>query len=322
MDYMRSGMYTNKITRVLWIYSKLMRGQVLSKNELANDLCTSTSSIQRDLEDIRDFLDEKYVTEGHVSQLIYNRHEKGYCLEDYPRLSFSYDEVFAICKILLESHAFSKEEMMHILNKLIEDYIPWLTGGVINDMLHGERFHYIEPWHHDKFLDKFMPLSQAILESRIIQIEYDKPKESETVEQRLAPLLIRFSERYFYLVGFTENNKDKILENSNDVFPTIYRIDQIQQIEVLNERFRIPYTIRYEEYDYRKRIQHMYGGELQKVRFKFTGISLELVLDQFPTARILSEENGIYLIEAVAFGKGIDMWVRSQGDSITEYTII
>ena len=66
----------------------------------------------------------------------------------------------------------------------------------------------------------------------------------------------------------------------------------------------------------------MYGGELQKVRFKFTGISLELGPEQFPTARILSEENGIYLIEAVAFGKGIDMWVRSQGDSITEYTII
>ena len=46
------------------------------------------------------------------------------------------------------------------------------------------------------------------------------------------------------------------------------------------------------------------------------------VLDYLPTARILNEENGVYLMEAEVFGKGIDMWVRSQGDNITEFQVI
>ncbi len=66
----------------------------------------------------------------------------------------------------------------------------------------------------------------------------------------------------------------------------------------------------------------MYGGKLQRVRFKYTGLSVEAILDRLPTAKILSEEDGAYLIEAEVFGKGIDMWVRSQGDNITEYTVV
>jgi hypothetical protein len=30
----------------------------------------------------------------------------------------------------------------------------------------------------------------------------------------------------------------------------------------------------------------------------------------------VSEENGIYTVEAEVFGKGIEMWFRSQGDSV------
>ena len=316
-------MYSDKISRVLYISSMLMRGQILKKKELVQDIGVSARSIQRDLENIRDFLDKKYVKEGYGSQLIYNYHEKGYCLEEYTQLRLSYDEVLAISKILLESRAFTKREMMYILDKLIEDYIPWESRAAINDMLNNERFHYIELCNCNAFLDKLTPLSQAIRENRIIRIKYDKLEESATVERRLEPLAILFSEYYFYLVGFIENmNKTETFENSEDIFPTIYRIDQIQHIEVLEEHFRIPYANRFEEGEYRKHFQYLYDGKPQKVRFKYTGTSVESVLDYLPTARILNEENGVYLMEAEVFGKGIDMWVRSQGDNITEFQVI
>lgn len=60
----------------------------------------------------------------------------------------------------------------------------------------------------------------------------------------------------------------------------------------------------------------MYGGKLQRVTFKYSGLNVEAVLDRLPTAKILSEENGIYTISAEVFGKGIDMWLRSQGDVV------
>ena len=56
----------------------------------------------------------------------------------------------------------------------------------------------------------------------------------------------------------------------------------------------------------------MFGGKLQKTKFKYCGVSIEAVLDRIPTAKIISEENGVYTIEAETFGSGIEMWLRSQ----------
>jgi hypothetical protein len=60
----------------------------------------------------------------------------------------------------------------------------------------------------------------------------------------------------------------------------------------------------------------MYGGKLRKVKFKYSGYSIEAILDRLPTAQIISEEGGIYTISAEVFGDGIDMWLRSQGDNV------
>ena len=61
----------------------------------------------------------------------------------------------------------------------------------------------------------------------------------------------------------------------------------------------------------------MYGGKLKKVRFEYSGWSVEAILDRLPTAKILSEHEGKYVIQAEVFGDGIDMWLRSQGDVIS-----
>ena len=66
----------------------------------------------------------------------------------------------------------------------------------------------------------------------------------------------------------------------------------------------------------------MYGGELQTIRFEYTGPSLESVLDRLPTAKVLRVTEKGWLIEAEVFGTGIDMWVRSQGDYIKDYKTI
>ena len=145
--------------------------------------------------------------------------------------------------------------------------------------------------------------------------------QGSTVKTRkLKPLAVMFSEMYFYLAAFIED--DKIRENFNvinDSFPTIYRMDRIQDFKILDEKFHIPYTDRFEEGEFRKRIQFMYGGKLRKVKFKYSGYSVESVLDRLPTARIIDEEYSekekrtIYLLSAEVFGDGIDMWIRSQG---------
>ena len=86
-------------------------------------------------------------------------------------------------------------------------------------------------------------------------------------------------------------------------------------------KIEFPYAVRYiSDYAFmgciRKRVQFMYGGKLETVRFIYKGPSVEAVLDRLSTAEILSEHDGCYEIRAEVFGKGIEMWLRSQGDRV------
>lgn len=78
----------------------------------------------------------------------------------------------------------------------------------------------------------------------------------------MKPVAIMFSEYYFYVTAFIDE-KDEVRQDfdvMNDSFPTIYRIDRIRSLEILREHFSIPYKDRFEEGEFRKRIQFMYGG--------------------------------------------------------------
>ena len=84
----------------------------------------------------------------------------------------------------------------------------------------------------------------------------------------------------------------------------------------MDEHFKVPYKDRFQEGEFRKRVQFMYGGKLERIKFKYTGPSIEAVLDRLPTAEIISQDEDGWTVEAEVFGKGVDMWLRSQGKLI------
>lgn len=93
-------------------------------------------------------------------------------------------------------------------------------------------------------------------------------------------MVIMLFEFYFYLTAFIDDEElKKDFDVLNDAFPTIYRMDRIKTLKVLDERFHIPYSSRFEEGEFRKRIQFMYGGKLQKVKFRYTGLDIDAILD-------------------------------------------
>lgn len=75
----------------------------------------------------------------------------------------------------------------------------------------------------------------------------------------------------------------------------------------------MPYKERFQDGEFRKCVQFMYPGALRRVTFLYRGPFLEAVLDRLPTAKVLSEKDGVYTIESEAYGTGIDMWLHSQG---------
>ncbi len=308
-----------KIERVLAIYTKLMNGHVVNKAAEAQYYGVNERSIQRDLDVIRNFVAQDIEEAGIVNSVIYDRMEKGYRLERDYRMKLSNSEILAICKILLDSRAFTKKEMTEMLGKLIECCVPPENQRLVEELIRNEEFHYIEPRHKTVFTQKMWEIGQAIRNCQYIEIDYYRLKDKSVVKRKVKPVAIMFSEYYFYLTAFIDET-DKARENfdvMNDPFPTIYRIDRIKKLKVLEERFRIPYSNRFEEGEFRKRIQFMYGGKLQKIKFKYSGENIEGVLDRLPTANIIAEEEDGYIIRAEVFGKGIDMWLRSQGELVS-----
>lgn len=308
---------TDKIERVLGIYTKLINGAVVNKATEAINYGVNERSIQRDIDDIRNYMDLQGAEDGILNSVIYDRQAKGYRLEQIYKLKLTNPEILAICKIILDSRAFTKPEMESMLQKLIESCVPEENQKLVKDLILNEEFHYIEPRHGTVFIDKMWGIGEAIHNHKYIEIQYRGIQGSTVKTRKLKPLAIMFSEYYFYLAAFIDD--DKVKENfnvTNDPFPTIYRIDRIQGLKKLDEKFRIPYADRFEEGEFRKRIQFMYGGKLRRVKFEYSGYAVEAILDRLPTAKILSEEDGKYVISAEVFGDGIDMWLRSQGDLI------
>lgn len=308
----------DKSRRILDIYADLMDGKVVYKKELAQIYEVNERTIQRDFDDIRYFLDKRGVETGIINDLIYDRSVNGYRLEHSGSMKLENGEILAISKILLDSRAFTKKEMSSILHRLIDCCVPRENQKLVSELIGNEEYHYIELQHKTVFIDKMWKIGQAIQQSRYIEMEYQRLKEPVMVKRKLKPVAIMFSEYYFYMAAFL-NDKDESREHFdviNDSFPTIYRIDRIKNMEVLEERFYIPYKDRFEEGEFRKRIQFMYGGKLEKVKFQYKGASIEAVLDRLPTAKILDEADGVYTVSAEVFGKGIDMWLRSQGDAV------
>ena len=307
----------DKAFRMLSMYDRMSNGHVLFKAEEAGRFGVNEKSIQRDIEEIRKYLEEQEVKTGSRKQLIYDHSQHGYRIGQSECKMLSNEEVLAVTKILLDSRALPREEMMSILDRLASCCVPWENQKLVGDLILNEKYHYIELQHKKSFLHLMWEIGIAIQKNRYIEIAYERGSDYKVVNRKVQPLAIMFSEYYFYLAAHIENiDRETEFENANDKYPTIYRIDRIQKIEVLKEQFKIPYRDRFEEGEYRKRIQFMQGGCMQRTKFWYRGVNAEAVLDRLPTAQILKEEDGRFLIVAETFGKGIDMWLRSQGDRI------
>lgn len=302
---------TSKYDRILSLYEMLNEGKIINKFKAAFEFGVTERTIQRDIDDIRAFFFSNTINVCNGKAIIFDRKQKGYCLKDESRIMLTNSEILAVCKILLESRSMRKDEMMPILDKLLDCCIPESNKKAVKKLIANEQYHYIAPQHNKHILNGLWEIGQAVEQNCIMKIKYKKTR-GEIVERTIEPAGLLFSEYYFYLVGFICGADKKNFHNPDDIYPTIYRIDRIQEFTVTNEHFTPVYSNRFEEGEFRKRIQFMFGGKLQKTKFKYRGVSIEAVLDRLPTAKIISEENGVYTIEAETFGSGIEMWLRSQ----------
>ncbi|MFT4105530.1 MAG: WYL domain-containing protein [Lacrimispora sp.] len=304
---------TRKHDRILEIHNRLLSGEGVDKQELADEYGVNPRSIQRDIDSLRDFYSNQAVTKGDVTEIKYDRRTKRFYMISNRKVRLTNAELFAVSKILLESRSLNKNELENIMKGLIESCLPATERGKMEDLIRNERFYYIGPRHGKDLINHIWDLGSAVYYHRKVLLKYRKTN-GEITKSLVKPVGIMESEYYFYLIAYV-GDKDKKYPG----YPTIYRIDRIEEYKITKEFFSIPEKDRFKEGEFRKRIPFMYGGPLTKVKFIYKGPDINAILDRLPTSDITQLEDGNYRIQAEVYGnKGIEMWLGSQKNFIQE----
>lgn len=295
--------FIEKKYRVLDIYQRLLCGEYISVQKLAEEYEVSSKSISRDINELKNFLyDSRERMAG--CEILYSYKEKAYYLE---MESFLWSkELLAILKILIASRSLSEEQMKPIIHKL-ESFVSAKDKALIHELVMKEIYHYMPVGADcENILDNLWGISQCIKEQKEITIEYYKMDRSK-ITRKVKPLSIVFSEYYFYLIAsHTLDGKE---------VNRYYRIDRIVKYIKHRTGFYIDYTNRFDEGELKNKIQYMWPGQgiNRTVTFEFHGPSVQAVLDKLPGAEIIKRENNKYTIHAQVYGDGIKMFLLSQG---------
>ena len=162
----------SKNLRILNIYERFNQGELLFKNKLADEFQVDKRSIQRDIKDLNQFLTEQ----GDHKGILYNKGKKGYELQKRNGVAFADREIFAICKILFESRAFSANEMDQLLKVLVNgcDERKQMMKIIAN-----EHHHYVPLIHNKDIIDYLWRMIKSIQNQQIISITYEMLSSSE-----------------------------------------------------------------------------------------------------------------------------------------------
>jgi predicted DNA-binding transcriptional regulator YafY len=286
--------------RTLEIFYRAMRGEDISPAKLAKEYGVSTKSISRYLNEIKSFLSESRDLVGHA-ELTYSNAAKCYRLhlDEF----FTDKELFALAKVLIGTRAFSDEDLSLYMDKL-KRFVSAGDRKKLDEIIRKEMYHYSATKHDcESVIDTLWQLVNVLTEGREITISYHRADRT-WLNKRIQPISLMFSEYYFYLIAYYPGEYAE---------PRYFRVDRITDIVQHRKRFSASDVPDFDEGLLRKRSQFMFFGKLRRIRFWYTGPSLQAIMDKLPTAKIIERKRNSYLLEAEVYGDGIKMFLLSQG---------
>ena len=270
-----AAMDNGKLDRVLLLYERLRAGKVVNKAEAAGECGVTERSIQRDIDALRAFFSEQAAQRGVAAEIMYDRARKGFVLEGARDPIMTNSEILAVSKILLESRAFRREDMGALLDKLTTGCVPQENMKLVSELIANERYHYVELSHPLGIQDTLWDVASAVQGRELLRLNYQRRETDQPpVERVVEPVSILFSEYYFCLNAYIVQSDELGLYTHKYDYPAVFRMDRILSCTPMKIRFRIPYANRFQEGEFRKRVQFMYAGKLSVVRFRYTGPSL------------------------------------------------
>ncbi|UTR06072.1 WYL domain-containing protein [Alkalihalobacillus sp. LMS6] len=299
---------SKKVDLLLKMYDKLIEDGNLDAVEFKKSNRINERTFRRYLDELRLHLQKDYSDEED-EPIKYNRHNNTYQLQKHKRLLK--EEVLVITKILLESRAFKKVELDQLVDSLI-NFAYKQDEFTLKKLIANEQYNYIALSHGRSLIELIWELNNASKKEGKISFLYERA-DGELKKRVVKPVGLLFSEYYFYLAAH--------IENKDYDYPTIFRVDRISDVS-FNERSlesrdrKRPDVLRFQEGIYRQQIAFMQTGDLLNIELKCKSYLSEVIRDKLPAAEITSIDAEYIKVRAKVFGKGIEMWLLSQGQAV------
>ncbi len=201
--------------RLLTIYTRLLQNKFVNKYELTKELNTSSRTIQRDIDQIRNYLYETNDWYGHKKNVIYNYKNESYSLENTQ--TTNNNAFFYILAVLLMINNEINDELYQYLKHMISTFHSDNKTQLIN---------LIEKRHIEQDELLFYSLSEigkALFMKKRIHL-----KELDII---VSPIDLKYEMGNFYLLYQYQEQRYKININQ-EVFETKSKsMEPINQLE-------------------------------------------------------------------------------------------
>ncbi len=286
----------DKITRILLLYSKLVRGERVNKYSFCAETDILPRSFDRDIEDVRLYLCEMFCGE----ELIYNRAENSYYLTGSVRQALEPTEYVFIERVLKDSGILRTDEFSELLRHLAGNSDnTYKTKQLAEKAIQN----YCEPAHQRALLKIHSDLATTISNQSVIKLKYSKAN-GEEIERELIPCELKCDLGYLYLVAYRQDDKE---------YPEYYRLDRIHSFFVERQQNRTEYErVRNYLTSYSKGITQMYGGEFTEVLLSCKSDYYPYIHDKFRDVEVVEDKADTMVLRLNVFSDGFVKWIMSQ----------
>lgn len=291
--------HMGKNPRILQIYTMLLRGESISKEELAREYEVSEKSIQRDIEDLREFVEEAM---PGVS-LRYSGKKRQYALVSEKGGLLEPPQLLLVAELLLQSGVLPRAETFALLERLLALCREPVPRQRLTERLRRGSLHYRTRSHNTAQLELLWQLEEAIQQRCRVRLRYEK--EDSQPEVWPQEVLVRMG--LLYLAAFPEKTENRLL---------LCRLDRLAGVELLPDE---PWEGRMLQPE---RAPFTTGGELYRIRFRYWSENMQPIHIWLPGARLQRLPDGQgWQVTVEVYGRQIATWLRAQGRMVDQVQV-
>lgn len=296
--------------RIMTIFMRLLAGQSLAKQALADEYHKSAKAIQRDMMQIASAIDAA----DFADQLAVVQRTRGtYTLERAHATNLNDTQLLAICQVLLASRGLANAEMATLVDQVLglaKDG-KRLETAIKSDLV---AYHGVP---QSSMLAKLTVITEAIQKRQVLQFRYFRDTQAAMLTRR--PTAVFFSDLYFWMT--TDN--DRAYDDMDVTWLSKFRLTLMADIQVVGHSEDTSRAKHFEAGEFRKQTTLPFLGNPVTLVIDYYS-DPQYVLDRFPGAKVTASAGvkppwamQIHRVTIPANdGYGIKMWLLQQAHMV------